>query len=84
MAPMNRSELLKILQAEGIRPDSYDLDGGLGRECFVLSGNGPSWYVFYNDRGVESGWRPFASEETACEYLLELLRKDATTKMGPK
>lgn len=77
---MNRSDLVKILQGEGIDPNSYDLDGGHGRECYVLSGNGPSWHVYYNDRGLERGWRPFGSEETACEYLLELLRRDPTAK----
>jgi hypothetical protein len=77
---MNRSELVKTLQAEGISPDSYDLDGGHPNERYVLSGNDTSWPVYYSERGLESGWRPFASEETACEYLLKLLREDPTTK----
>ena len=77
---MNRQELRKLLEAEGIRSNAYDLDGGNPNERYVLSGSDTSWSVYYSERGLESGWRPFASEETACEYLLKLLREDPTTK----
>ena len=77
---MNREQLRQILQAEGIRSDAYDLDGGHESERYTLGGHATNWHVYYSERGLESGKRRFLTESAACEYLLELLRNDPLAK----
>ena len=78
---MNRQELKTILQAEGIRSDCYDLDGGLApEECYVISQVAGRWSVYYRERSLERGLKTFPTESTACEYLLNILREDPAVK----
>jgi hypothetical protein len=82
---MNRAQLRDILVREGFRMDVYDLDGGHSPECLTLARRGNVWSVYYSEHGIESGKRDFESEDSACEYFLEVLRSDpnARTKASP-
>lgn len=77
---MNKNELSRILRQEGFRPDAYNLEGGMQDECYCLEESNCAWSVYYSERGLQSGKKEFASESEACEYLLQLLRKDASTR----
>jgi len=79
---VNRQDLLEILREELIRDDAYDLEGGHVPEVYTLGEAHGRWFVYYSERGLETGRRDFASESEACQYLLEVLRKDPTTRAG--
>jgi hypothetical protein len=75
---MNRIELLRALRRERIREDTFDLNGGHLPETYTLAEAHGSWFVYYSERGLESGKKEFATESDACEYLLNKLRDDPT------
>ncbi len=77
---MNKDELSRILKQEGFRPDAYDLEGGDQDERYCLGESRGVWSVYYSERGLQSGKRDFGGEKEACEYLLQLLRKDPSTR----
>lgn len=77
---MNTNELREILNQERFDPDSYDLDGGLLPEKYTLAEEAGMWSVYYSERGLQTGKRTFATEAEACEYILDKLRGDPTTK----
>lgn len=77
---MHKSELRTALQAEGIRPDTYDLSGEGKNEAYVLRQEPFGWSVFYSERGMQQDTRTFGSEAEACECLLATLRADPTTR----
>ena len=68
------------MQAEGIRPDAYDLSGEGKSEAYVLREEPFGWSVFYSERGMQQATRTFDSEAEACECLLAELRADPTTR----
>ena len=78
---MNKQQLLQAIRKEGIREDAFDLDGGHLSETYTLSESYGRWFVYYSERGVESGRKEFATQSQACEYLLNLLKNDPTTRM---
>ena len=77
---MNKAELQKILDDEGVPRSAYDLNGERDTEQLVRShtpGAERSWAVYYSERGIQSGKREFAAEGDACAYMLgELLSWD--------
>ncbi len=78
---MTVDEFVRVAQAEGIRPDAYDVDGrGDRNECHVLTQVDGAWVVFYGERGQETGLRRFATESDALDHLLATLRADPTTR----
>jgi hypothetical protein len=77
---MTKSELQKILRSEYIRQDAYDLDGGHRTETYTLGEAQGRWFVYYSERGLESGRKDFATESEACEYFLNWLRRDPTVR----
>lgn len=77
---MNKNELQKILNEEGFSPDCYDLDGGLLPERYTLANDAGEWSVYYSEHGLKTGKRSFATESEACEFFLDELREDPTTK----
>jgi hypothetical protein len=77
---MNREELLGILRSEGIRDDSYSLDGGLRDDTLTLDRVGEKWIVYYSERGKRWDERSFTDEDSACRYLLRLLRSDRSAR----
>ncbi len=78
---MNRQELAEVLRAERIQKDAYDLEGGHLPETYTLGGANGAWFVYYSERGSESGRKDFSIESEACEYFLKLIRSDPTTRM---
>ena len=76
---MDTTQLLRALESSGVRSDAYSLHGPCD-EAYCLDKSGRNWSVYYYERGIESGKKTFASECDACDYLLELLRKDSSTK----
>ena len=77
---MNKQELLAALRAEHIRDDAYDLQGGHESETYTVSSTRGKWYVYYSERGQETGKKEFSSESDAYEYLLAILKGDPTTR----
>jgi hypothetical protein len=77
---MNKSELAQTLKQEGFRPDAYDIEGAGQDERYCLRELHSVWSVYYSERGLQSGKKDFGSESEACDYFLQLLRKDATTR----
>lgn len=75
---MNRQELKAALQAARIRDDAYDLNGGHLPEAYTLGGANANWFVYYSERGLETGRREFSTESEACQYLLNKLKGDPT------
>jgi len=78
---MNRQELREALCKEGIRQDAYDLDGRHLSETYTLGEAYGRWFVYYSEHGLETGRREFNSEAEACEYFLQELKKDPTTRI---
>ena len=77
---MNKNELQNALNQEGISPDSYDLEGGLLPERYTLAEESAMWSVYYSERGLQTGKKTFMSESEACEYFLNTVRDDQTTR----
>jgi hypothetical protein len=77
---MNRAQLREKLSNMNTRPDAYSLDGGHPSEAYVLDQRGSKWRVYYSERGQETGAREFPNEEEACEYFLDLLSRDSSTR----
>jgi hypothetical protein len=76
---MTKNELASRLLLDGVRPDSYSLDGSTpAYEGLVLSNVHGMWLVQYFERG---NWRELArsySESDACDRFYEIVSKDRT------
>ena len=79
---MNRQELLETLGREGIRDDAYNLEGVSVDETLTLGEADGRWFVYYSERGMETGKKEFATETEACAYLLNILREDPTVRIN--
>ncbi|GAA4038181.1 hypothetical protein GCM10023063_24130 [Arthrobacter methylotrophus] len=77
---MNRSELNQILLTEGFYPFSYDLNGGPAPEAHILENRGYEWAVYYSERGDHVAEEVFFSESEACEFFLDRMRSDPSTR----
>jgi hypothetical protein len=77
---VNRGELRRRADDEGIRPSAYSLEGGLPPEQYVLSLEEGGWCVYYSERGERTGEAWFDTEDEACSYLLLRLVEDPTTR----
>ncbi len=77
---MNRSELKQILETEGFYPFSYDLGGGPAPESHILEDRAYEWAVYCSERGNHVSEEVFFSESEACEFLLNRMRNDPSTK----
>ena len=78
---MNKEELLQALQNAAIREDAFDLNGGHLSETYTLSESYGRWFVYYSEKGVESGKKEFATQAQACEHLFKVLMNDPTTRI---
>ena len=78
---MNRETLRKIADSEGIRRDSYSLDGGMPSERYVLAIIEGGWAVYYSERRSRNGESRFETEDEACDELLMRLIRDPTTRI---
>ncbi len=81
---MTRDELQQVLQKEGIRERAYSLSGGYEEDRYCLEASYSTWTVYYAERGNRREEKIFASENEACENLLERIRRDPTTRKDRK
>src|SRR3954447_22643072 len=57
--PMDTATLRRLLDAEGIDPCAYSLDGGLPDEAYVLEHRPGCWVVYYSERGLRTAQTGF-------------------------
>lgn len=72
------SELKNKLDEIGVPQNLYAImTGGLPNErlCIVKE---KKWQVYYSERGKKVGQKFFETEEEACEYLYEKLKRYST------
>lgn len=79
-AAMTREGFLDAIRQANISASAFDLSGQ-GDECYVLSGSGYHWSVYYSERGLERNMAHFVSEADALKHLLRLLEADPTTRL---
>ena len=72
---MNKTELKKVLDELGINPMYYSLDGELKESSLVLFNYYGNWRTYYLERGQEVCKQIFLTEEDACNYMYEELKK---------
>jgi len=72
---LNKIELQRKLDSEGIRSDAYSLNGGFPNEAFCLAKENGKWEIYYSERGNKSGLKIFDKEEEACQYFYDCLIK---------
>lgn len=70
---MTKIEIEKKLREEGVRVDSYSLNGGLPNEAYCLNRTESGWEVYYSERGNKTGLKFFDNESDACGNLFNLL-----------
>lgn len=81
---MNKSELQAILATENFNPRAYSLDEENRDEALCLRFADGQWYVYYSERGLQTGKSAFIDESSACEFFLTEMRSDPTTKLDWK
>ena len=57
------------------------LNGGLLNETCTIGKTARGWEFYYSERGQKSGLKIFASESKACEYFLNTMSGDSSTKV---
>ena len=62
---MNLQELRQTLEKEGISAEPYGIR------------HSDLWYVYYGEPGGERNTRIFNTEEEACAFLLDTVRREA-------
>jgi hypothetical protein len=77
---VNCEELSAQLEAGGVRPDTYDLDGRPCEECLRIERVTDGWVVYYAERGFRTNERHFNTEAEACAYMADRLLHDPTTR----
>lgn len=77
---MDKEQLRATLIAENFNPRAYSLDEENKDEALCLRLEEDGWCVFYSERGLQTGKECFANENDACEYFLNEMRSDPTTK----
>ncbi|MBR1120420.1 hypothetical protein JQ628_02745 [Bradyrhizobium lablabi] len=79
---MKIKELEKALLERGVRARSFSIDGaGEDEEQYRLERSGGRWWcAYYYERGNRNEVREFPSEEEACDYFLELVLSDPTSR----
>jgi len=76
VAPIDRILLKRILDALKIKPSYYSLDGSFQPNCIILSNSNEKWIVFYMDgKGGRHNEKIFYTEDEACRYIWEYLKK---------
>lgn len=75
---MTVDELKSKLDEMGVSQDLYSIMiGGLPNErlCIVKD---EKWQVYYSERGKKVGQKFFETEEEACDYFLEKMKRYST------
>ena len=73
-------EAKDVLNKNNIREDVYVINGDLSDESLCLLSSGEKWNVFYYEKGEQINKQIFESESDACEYFLNILLDDPTTR----
>ena len=78
---MTKATLITALQALGVKPSAYALDGSLDPDSIVLYQNYSIWEVFYHDeRGGRNDVRMHPSEADACTDILNRFKRTHRAK----
>ncbi|MDF2822136.1 MAG: hypothetical protein K0R15_2584 [Clostridiales bacterium] len=72
---MKIQELEKKLVEMEIPLNAYSLKGGLPNEAFCIGKQGSNWEVYYSERVEKVSKKEFQSEDEACEFFHEWMRK---------
>ncbi|MEU5155315.1 hypothetical protein [Glycomyces sp. NPDC021274] len=77
---MKKNDLARLLEAEGVRENTYWLEGGLPNESHTLEQRENGWAVYYSQRGERAYEEVFATEDEACAELYSRVMDDPTTR----
>ncbi len=79
---MNTQELQNTLLKRGLRPNAVSFQTGVltAPEQYCIAQENGVWEVYYFERGNKNGLKRFLDENSACNYLLELLLRDKVIK----
>jgi hypothetical protein len=81
---VDRYELERVLKTAGVNPMSYSVWGDHRFENWVLAQLPHGrWSVYYCERGEETGTCYFPSEDAACRYLLDRLKRSHPKLLFP-
>lgn len=77
---MKCDDVIELLRRYGIKPEDVVAINGDPRQhdMYHIMRRDGMWEVYYAERGHKWDCRQFESEEEACDYLWELLRRDET------
>jgi hypothetical protein len=81
---MNREELKKALDKEGVNPHYYSLNGLAGGPydgTSILEKEGNKWLVYYFERGSKWDMQIFLTEDEACRYMFRILTRSPLTRI---
>jgi hypothetical protein len=81
---MDREELKKVLDKEGVKPVYYSLNGLSGgpyNGAIILEKEGNKWLYYYFERGSKHSLQYFNTEDEACRYMLQELTSDPLTRI---
>lgn len=81
---MNKDDLHRKLTEERFNPRSYSLDEEQKDEALCLRLDNGQWCVYYSEKGLQTGKEYFKDENFACEFFLDEMRSDPTTKIDWK
>lgn len=77
---MNKDDLQRVLIKERFNPRAYSLEDEKKDETLCLRFEDDKWSVYYTERGMKREKEYFADENSACEFFLNEMRDDPTTK----
>ena len=77
---MLTGDLKQRVEELGLRESSYHIGSFPPNDVYVIEESDGLWYFYYNERGMRVEETPCATEESACEYLLERLSGDPSCK----
>ena len=77
---MKISQLRQVLADGRVHPDAVSIEGVNPRDGsqYRLERTGKNWVTYAYERGNMLGFREFSSEDAACDYFLDWVRKDPT------
>lgn len=74
---MQTTELPKKLQEFGIDESSYSIGYTSDSEKYVIDSTANAkWVTYYSERGLQTGEKIFNSEAEACDYFIQILKRD--------
>ena len=77
---MTIDQLRQRLDAQGVHPGAYDLEGTQKDEVYCLERQQDRWRYYYRERGIHRDERRFDSEDAACDFFLHQVLRDPTTR----